>query len=114
MLYKCKKMWQGRVSVRSYLVEYCQKMKEPLVIEFEGKRMKVKDLKDYACDERPQIAQRSDKYIKRGETYHLYDFEFIPEEPTPLDYTKEGLSSLLKAWKALKKPKQLSLDNDKK
>lgn len=110
MLYKCKKLWQGRVSVRSYIVEYCRKMREPLTIEFEGKLMRVRDLKDYTCDERPQIAQRSDKYIKRGEIYRLYDFKWNPtEEPTPLDYTKEGLGKLLEAWKALKRPKQMEI-----
>lgn len=113
--YKAKKMWQGKVSVRSFIVEYCRKMREPLQIEYDGRIMKVKNLKDYTCDERPQIAQRSDKYIKKGEIYRLYDYEFFPqEEVNPAsDWEMEGLKKMLIAWKNSKKPKQLSLDKTK-
>ena len=115
MNYTARKMWQGKVSVRSFIVEYCIKMKEPLTIEYEGKLMKVRNLKDYTCDERPQIAQRSDKYIKKGEIYRLYDYEFIPQEDVnpASDWEMEGLKKMLLAWKNLKKPKQTTIPLDK-
>ena len=72
--------------------------------------MKVKNLKDYTCDERPQIAQRSDKYIKKGSIYRLYDYEFIPQETAKeLDWTLDGLRKLSEAFKNLNKPKQMDL-----
>ena len=94
-------MFTGRTSVRDCIVKYCKRMKEPLVIEFEGKQMKVKDLDKYYCDNIPHHAQLSDKYIKKGQVYYLYDYLFVPniEEVPAQDYTKEGLEMKLKALK---------------
>jgi hypothetical protein len=112
--YHCKKMYGGKLSIRSPIVEYCIKMKEQLTIEFEGKKMIVKNLKDYTCDERPQIAQRSDKYMKRGDIYRLYDYTFIPEEDKPLDFTKDGMTKMYEAMKGFfkKKPEQTKIPID--
>jgi hypothetical protein len=111
MNYTCKKQWEGKVSVRSYIVEYCKKMKEPLILEFAGKKMKVKDLKDYTCDKHPFIAQRSDNFIKKGSVYNLYDYNFIPQEDVKPaeDWKMEGLKKALLAWKNSKKPKQMKV-----
>jgi len=86
-------------------------MREPLVIEFEGKQMKVRDLDKYYCDDIPHTAQRSDKYIRKGHQYRLYDYLFEPniEATPPTDWTTGGISKLVEAWKNLNKPKQLPL-----
>ena len=112
MNYTCKKMYGGRVSVRDYMVKYCKKMREPLIISYGGKQMKVKDLNKYYCDNIGHYAQLTDKYIRKGQVYYLYDFEFSPNiEEVSKDYNEEGLKGLLNAWKAHKAPKQLGLDN---
>jgi hypothetical protein len=86
-------------------------MKEPLVIEYGDKKMKVKDLNKYYCDQIPHHAQRSDKFIRKGEVYYLWDYLFEPniEATPPTEYTETGLKGLLMAWKNLNKPKQMSI-----
>lgn len=86
-------------------------MREPLIIEFEGKQMKVKDLNKYYCDDIPHTAQKSDKYIRKGEQYRLYDYLFEPNiEAIPQEnWEMDGLKKMLLAWKNLKKPKQLKI-----
>lgn len=108
-------MFTGRTSVRDYLVKYCKKMREPLIIEFEDKQMRVKDLDKYYCDQIPHHAQHSDKFIRKGDVYYLWDYLFEPNievKPTS-DWEMEGLKKMLLAWKNLKKPKQLSFDKTK-
>ena len=110
MIVNVKKMWTGRTSVRDYFVKYCKKMREPLIISYGGKQMKVKDLNKYYCDNIGHYAQLSDKYIRKGDVYYLYDYEFVPDfEEPPKDYNEQGLKGLLMAWKNLKKPKQLRI-----
>lgn len=115
MLYKCKKMFTGRTSVRDYLVKYCRKMKEELIIEFEGKQMKVRDLDKYYCDNIPHHAQHSDKFIKKGDVYYLWDYLFEPNiEINPAEnWEMDGLKKMLLAWKNLKKPKQMKVGDIK-
>jgi len=114
MNYTCKKQFAGKVSVRSYIVEYCQKMKEPLTLLFDGKSMKIKNLKSYTCDNIPFVAQMSDKYIKKGAIYRLYDYEFSPDPEIVQDYTDLGLKRKFEAMKEAlfgkKKETQMSID----
>jgi hypothetical protein len=116
MIAHVKKMYGGRTSVRDYLVKYCKKMREPLIIDFENKQMRVKDLNKYYCDQIPHHAQLTDKYIRKGEVYYLWDYLFEPniEATPPTEYTETGLKGLLQAWKNLKKPKQMPIDLDNK
>lgn len=110
MLYQCKKLWGGRVSVRSYIVDYCKKMKEPLIVTFENKRMKIRNFRSFYCDGRTYTAEMTDKYIKKGETYKLYDFQWNPEVKHEEYYTMEGMSKMVKCWKKIKDGTQLPLD----
>lgn len=103
MIYKAKKLWTGRVSVRDYIVAYCKKMNEPLTIMYQDRHMRVRDLADFYCDQRHHIAQRSDKFIRKGQTYMLYDYLWDPSDPVEVEYTEDGRKAMLTAWKALKK-----------
>lgn len=100
----------NRTSVRDYIVKYCKKKREPLVIEYDDKQMRVKNLDKYTCDQIPHHAQLSDRYIKKGDVYYLYDFLFEPTiEVKKAEFTNEGRMAMLNAWKKLKAPRQMTI-----
>lgn len=100
-----KKMWGGKVSVRSYLVEYGIKTNQPLKIVFEGQEMVIlpEKLKNYTCENQEFTAKRTDKYIRAGEKYKLYDYEWIPQKN--YGWTEKGLKHLFECYKKVFKKK---------
>ena len=98
-----KKLFGGRVSVRSYLVKYCKKTRQNLVIEFEGQNMTVEwpDLGRYTTDGNTYTAKRYDRYIRLGEKYKLYDYIWRPNVE-PVGWTKEGLKKYLEIVRIFK------------
>jgi len=103
IFYHCHKLYGGRVSVRDYLVKYARKTRQVIEIYYEGNKMRVNGNTQYECDGRNHLAKRTDKYIKRGETYQLYDYVWNPVVTEPEDMSLDGRMSLLKAWKNMKK-----------
>lgn len=111
--YKIKRLWGGYASVRSCVIEFAKRTGRKVKIEYDEQYMMVDGETPYEITAPPQIAKITDKYLRKGKPYQLYDYFWAPlNEKTPRDYTCEGLSLLYKAFKtALKKePKQLSFD----
>lgn len=98
-----KKLFGGKVSVRSYLVKYCKKTRTNLVIEFEGQKMTVEypNLDRYTTDGNTYTAKRYDQYIRMGDKYKLYDYIWRPDVE-PASWTKQGMELVISAWKKIK------------
>lgn len=113
--YKIKRLWGGYASVRSSVIEFAKRTGRAVKIEYDGQYMVVDGNTKYEITAPPQIAQKTDKYMRKGKPYQLYDYLWSPHiEKNVVDYTNEGLGKLLEAWKALKRPKQNTLDFEKK
>lgn len=77
MLVEVKKLYKGYTSVRSNLVEKCLRLKEPLVINYEGKSMTV----PYGKLHVPFQFHRKKMISKyNGEVYELVDFLFVEDK----------------------------------
>jgi len=100
MKYKSLKLWQGKISVRSFIVEFAKKTGQSIEVEYNKQKMIVNSKTPYTCDQMPHLAQRSDMYIKKGDTYHLYDFEWKPIIKID-EWTGDGRLKMLDAWKKL-------------
>lgn len=96
-VYKAKKMFGGRVSVRSPLIDYIKRMNDKLTLEYGGKEMLITPKTPYTCDERLHRAERTDKYIKKGEYYKLYDYVFSAR-PSVVEETMGGIKA---KWEAI-------------
>lgn len=97
--FKSRKLWGGSVSVPSFLVDFAKKTQKKIKIEYEGQYMVVDGLTHYEVTAPPQIAKRTDKYIRAGQPYQLYDYVWNPQEDKgPIGYTKEGLERLHDAY----------------
>jgi hypothetical protein len=96
MKIKVKKIFGGRVSVRSYLVKYCKKTHKDLTIEFERQNMTVRwpDLGRYTTDGNTYTAKRFDQYIRLGDKYKLYDYIWRPDIEDK-GWTTEGAKKFL-------------------
>ena len=110
-MFYARKLYMGNVSINSQVVEYCKRLGRKLIVDYQGARMLIKDLDNFLCDGQTFIAHHSDKYMKAGNTYKLYDYIWAPieakhEEP---EISMEGRLAMLKAWKDLQKGKQLSI-----
>lgn len=79
-IFYARKLYQGRVSVQSSVVSYCQRLGRKLIVDYEGQRMLVHNLEAYECDGQSFLARHTDKYIKAGKTYKLYDYIWAPIE----------------------------------
>ena len=99
--YKCKKLWGGKVSVRSCVVDYARRTGQSIEVEFNGQKMVINNKSAYEVTAPPQTAQRTDRYMKKGESYQLYDFLWQPKIEIN-DWTNEGRSKLLSAWNKIK------------
>lgn len=106
--FKSKKLWGGKVSVRSCIVEFAKKTGQVIEVTHNGLKMKINSASSYTCDNVPHIAQRTDKYIKAGKVYQLFDYEWKPIVEND-EWTSSGKESLLSAWKKLKEAKQKTL-----
>jgi hypothetical protein len=106
-VYKIKRLWGGYASVRSSVVEFAKRTHRKVKIEYDGQYMIIDGDTKYEITAPPQIAQRTDKYMKKGKPYQLYDYLWSPvNEKTPTEYTQDGLKELHKIMKSLfsKKP----------
>lgn len=109
-IFYARKLYMGKVSVQSSVVDYCKRLGRKLIIDYEGQRMLVHNLDDYTTDGQSFMARYSDKYIKSGNNYKLYDFQWLPseqrheEEQTSL----EGRLAMLRAWKELQAKNKLT------
>jgi hypothetical protein len=111
-VFSSRKLYNGYVSVPSCIVEYAKRNHKNLRVEYGGQYMIVTPKTPYEVTAPPQQARRTDKYIKKDEYYNLWDYQWLPiEEVKEAEFTNEGRMALLNAWKNLKKPKQLELDN---
>lgn len=110
LVFKAKKMFGGRVSVRSYHIDYITRMRDKLRLIYDGREMIITPKTPYICDGRLHKAEKTDKYIKRGDYYKLYDYVFLAKSK-PIEETMEGLKAKFEALgRALgKTPKQESL-----
>jgi hypothetical protein len=110
-IFKTRKLWNGFVSIPNFVVEYAKRNHRPIRVEYEGKYMLVTKDSQYQITAPPQTAQRTDKYIKKGNQYELFDYLWAPvEEVKEVEFTDEGRTKMLNAWKKLKAPKQMVLD----
>ena len=112
--YHAKKMFGGRVSVRSYHIEYIKKMKQNLKLIYDGREMIITPHTQYTCDERLHRAKKTDKYIKKGDYYKLYDYVFNPRVHQSMEETWDGVKAKFTAMgealgKFRAKPKQEKL-----
>lgn len=114
--FHARKLWGGDVSVQSFIVEYARKMKQKIEIIYDNATMIIDSNTPYKITAPTQIAQRTDKYIKKGEAYQLYDYKWHPQIVKEEEYTREGLeklheamSKLFKKEKTEQKEVQLSL-----
>jgi len=100
MIYQAKKIWEGKVSVRSYLVAYCKRNRENLIIKYQGGKMTVEyyDLDRYTTDGIKYVTKISDQYIAKGKKYILCDYKW-QIDPEPVSWTKEGADKLISAWR---------------
>lgn len=113
-IFYARKLYNSRVSVQSSVVDYARRLGRKLIVDYEGQRMLVHNLEAYECDGQSFLARHTDKYIKAGNTYKLYDYIWDPvkqkeEEP---EISLNGRMMMLKAWKEMqanKKGKQLTL-----
>ena len=84
MKYLVKKVWNGHVSVRDYIVKRCRQDREDLIIDYNGEEMVI----PYKALLNPR--QLNPKKIRskfKGE-YTLYDFVWAPEDKSQLDIFK--------------------------
>ena len=103
--YTAKKIYNGYVSVRSPVIEYCIKNKRDLLIVYKSESMLVNhlNLNKFISDNVWYVAKRSDKYMKKGVSYFLYDYPWIPKSiskkpPTvTISMTVDGAEMMLKA-----------------
>lgn len=110
-VYKAKKLWGGRVSIRSSVLKYAKRTHRKVKIIYDGQYMYVDANTPYETTAPPQIAQRTDKYMRKGEAYELFDYVWSPVvEKNVVDYTSEGLSKLAEAWANFKKGRQMGID----
>lgn len=79
-IFYARKLYNGRVSVQSSVVEYCKRLGRKLIVDYEGQRMLVHNLDNFTCDGQSFLARHTDKYIKSGNTYKLYDYIWAPIE----------------------------------
>jgi hypothetical protein len=96
IVYKSKKMFGGRVSVRSCHIDYITRMKDKLLLKFDGREMIITPKTPYTCDERLHRAEKTDKYIKKGEYYKLYDYVFVAKQK-PIEETWDGVKARFEA-----------------
>lgn len=99
--YHCAKLWGGRVSVRDCVVKYAKKTGQAIQVEYDGQVMKINSTTPYTCDMRHHIAQMTDKYIKQGQTYLLFDYTWTPVVESENEWTDEGKSKMFEAMKKL-------------
>ena len=92
-IYKIKRLWGGKASIRSSIIEHIKKMKQQLRVEYQNGYMIINGDTPYEITAPSQIAQRTDEYIKKGQLYQLYDYEWNPTVVVT-DYNKEGLQKL--------------------
>lgn len=83
--YTAKKMFGGRVSVKSPVVDYAKRVDEKIRLTFKDRFMIVTPHTQYTCDDRFHKAEKSDEYIKKGEYYKLYDYVFNPRKNAKFD-----------------------------
>lgn len=88
MRYKAKKIYNGCVSVRDYMVKSCRVKKEDLELEYEGKVMTI-PLGQLTKDNGFQFHRRKFKSKWDNTTYELIDFKFKPDDESQLDIFKE-------------------------
>ena len=113
-VFKARKLWGGYVSVPDCIVKYAVRTRRKLRVEFEGQYMMIDKNSKYEVTAPNQTAHRTDKYIKKGATYQLYDYFWLPvDEVRPTDWTTKGLEKLSQAWKNLNKPKQMEVGDIK-
>lgn len=109
-VFYARKLYNGRVSVQSSVVDYARRLGRKLIVDYEGQRMLVSNLEDYTCDNQSFLARHTDKYIKTGNMYKLYDYVWSPveqkrEEP---EISMEGRMKMLQAWKDMQKKKEVN------
>jgi len=86
-VFYARKLYMGNVSVQSSIVEYCKRLGRKLIVDYEGQRMLVHNLDNFVCDGQSFVAHHTDKYIKAGRLYKLYDYSWNPVEQK---HTDEG------------------------
>lgn len=79
-IFYARKLYNNRVSVQSSVVDYARRRGRKLIVDYEGQRMLVHNLEDYTCDNQSFLARHTDKYIKAGNSYQLYDYYWDPIE----------------------------------
>lgn len=109
-IFYARKLYNGRVSVQSSVVDYARRLGRKLIVDYEGQRMLVHNLDAYECDNQSFLAHHTDKYIKAGKQYKLYDYIWDPvkqkeEEP---QIELGGRLLMLKAWKEMQAKKRLT------
>lgn len=76
MIYRARKIFNGYVSVRDYIVKKCREMNEDLIIYFGNEKMVLSpDELDCAIQLNPKTIQS-----KFGGSYKLYDFKWSPDK----------------------------------
>ena len=96
--------------MRSSTVEHAKKMKQVIKIEYQNGYMMIDGNTPYEITAPPQIAQRTDEYVKKGEMYQLYDYAWNPTI-VEQDYNAEGLTKMHEAMSKVfgKKPQRLEI-----
>lgn len=108
--FRIEKLYDGKASVRDYIVEHCINNKIPLkiILGEEFMILRGNELSNFTCDGRTFVARVDDQFIKKGSIYRLYDFHFIPTvisrkpEVPEQGWTSEGREKLLQAFKSSK------------
>lgn len=108
-IFYARKLYNNRVSVQSSVVDYARRLGRKLIVDYNGERMLVHNLDDYSCDGQSFLARHTDKYIKAGNMYKLYDYIWSPieqkhEEP---EISLGGRMMMLKAYKEMMKQKEV-------
>jgi hypothetical protein len=109
-VFSSRKLYNGYVSVPSCILDYVKRNHKSLRVEYGDHYMIVTPKTPFEITAPPQKAQRTDRYIKKGEYYNLLDFQWLPLETVkPIEYTNDGRLKMLEAWKNLRKDKQLEV-----
>ena len=109
-VFKSRKLYGGYISIPDFVVKYARRTHKKVRAEFEGQYMLISPDDKYEVTAPNQTAHRTDKYIKKGQIYTLWDFWWSPvDEVKPTDWTMGGLSKLVEAYRKMKAPKQMDL-----
>src|SRR3990167_11275435 len=99
IIYQVKKIFGGKISIRSHVVRFAKRTRQPIVVKFNRQKMTIDyySLGNYTTDNNEYTAKRTDQYASIGEKYKLYDYIWRPDSEH-IGWTQEGLYKVSEIW----------------